>query len=84
MGSGRNSGGAYNAKKILFISQSKRAKGRKARKKGSRFGDARNGVRETWTPCPPPYFSDLDALFVCVIFWDKYRNFTYVTLTRFL
>ena len=80
-------GGAYNAKKILYISQSKRAKGRKARKKGARSGNARNGVREAWTPCPPPpphYFSNLDALFVCVIFWDKYRNFTYVTLTRFL
>ena len=47
-------GGAYNAKKILYISQSKRAKGRKARKKGARSGDARNGVREAWTPCPPP------------------------------
>ena len=79
-------GGAYNAKKILYISQSKRAKRRKARKKGARSGDSRNGVREAWTPCPPPphYFSDLDALSVCVIFWDKYRNFTYVTLTRFL
>ena len=71
VGSGRNRGGG--------------AKGRKARKKGARSGDARNGVREVWTPCPPPdYFSDLDVLFVCVIFWDKYRNFTYVTLTRFL
>lgn len=30
------------------------AKGRKARKKGARSGDARNGVREVWTPCPPP------------------------------
>lgn len=60
------------------------AKGRRARKKGARSGDARNGVREVWTPCPPHYFSDLDVLFVCVIFWDKYRNFTYVTLTRFL
>ena len=71
VGSGRNRGGGG-------------AKGRKARKKGARFGDARNGVREVWTPCPPHYFSDLDVLFVCVIFWDKYRNFTYVTLTRFL
>ena len=35
-------------------------------------------------PPPPHYFSDLDVLFVCMIFWDKYRNFTYVTLTRFL
>lgn len=60
------------------------AKGRKARKKGARSGDARNGVREVWTPCPPHYFSDLAVLFVCVIFWDKYRNFTYVTLKRFL
>lgn len=30
------------------------AKGRKARKKGARSRDARNGVREVWTPCPPP------------------------------
>lgn len=74
-------GGGITQKKILYISQSKMAKERKAR---VRAGDARNGVREVWTPCPPHYFSDLDVLFVCVIFWNKYRNFTYVTLTRFL
>ena len=78
-------GEVYRKNRILYISQSKRAKGRKARKKGARSGGARNGVREVWTPCAPPppphYFSDLDVLFVCMIVWNKYRNFTYVTPT---
>ena len=73
VGSGRNRGGGG-------------AKGRKARKKGQDPEMQGTGCGRHGPPVPPPphYFSDLDALFVCVIFWDKYRNFTYVTLTRFL
>ena len=41
VGSGRNRGGGGE-------------KERKAKKKGAKTGDARNGVREVWTLCPPP------------------------------
>lgn len=60
-------------------------KGGRQEKKGQDPEMQGTGCGRYGPPVPPPdYFSDLDVLFVCVIFWDKYRNFTYVTLTRFL
>lgn len=72
VGSGRNRGGGG-------------LKGGRQEKKGQDPEMQGTGCGRYGPPVPPPdYFSDLDVLFVCVIFWDKYRNFTYVTLTRFL
>lgn len=79
--------GRITQNKILYISQSKRAKGRKARKKGARSGDARNGVREVWTPCLPPPLLFRPGCAIClrdILGYVPLRNFTYVTLTRFL
>ena len=71
VGSGRNRGGGG-------------LKGGRQEKKGQDPEMQGTGCGRYGPPVPPNYFSDLDVLFVCVIFWDKYRNFTYVTLTRFL
>ena len=91
-------GGRITQKKFSIFHNRKGLKGGRQEKKGQdpemqgtgcgRHGPPVGGGGCLGPPGPPPppshYFSDLDALFVCVIFWDKYRIFTYVTLTRFL
>lgn len=79
-------GGRITQKKFSIFHNRKGLKGGRQEKKGQDpemqgTGCGRHGHP---VPPPPPLLLDLDALFVCVIFWDKYRNFTYVTLKRFL
>ena len=77
---------AYNAKKSYIFHNRKGLKGGRQEKKGQDPEMQGTGCGRYGPPVPPPphYFSDLDMLFVCAIFWDKYRNFTYVTLTLYL
>ena len=92
-------GGRITQKKFSLFHNRKGLKGGRQEKKGQDSemqgtgcgrhrppGGGGGGGRPPPPPPPPPphYFSDLDVLFVCMIFWDKYRNFTYVTLKRFL
>ena len=79
-------GGRITQKKFSIFHTRKGLKDGRQEKKGQDpamqgTGCGRHGPP---VPPPPPLLLDLDALFVCVIFWDKYRNFTYVTLKRFL
>ena len=77
---------AYNAKKSYIFHSRKGLKGGRQEKKGQdpEMQGTECGRYGPPVGPPPHYFSDLDMLFVCVIFWDKYRNFTYVTLTLYL
>ena len=77
-------GGRITQKKFSIFHNRKGLKGGRQEKKGQDPEMQGTGCGRYGPPVTPHYFSDLDVLFVCVKFWDKYRNFTYVTLTRFL
>lgn len=87
MGAQENRGGGgagrITQKKSYTFHNRKGLKGGRQEKKGKIRGCKERGAGGM-DPLSPHHFSDLDVLFVCVIFWDKYRNLTYVTLTRFL